>query len=228
MTASIAFTSPRAAPAVGAPARSPRATEAEPLLPAGGASRRRLSLGLRGARAGRDGVGPALLGGSLRRSARRTGVPRPQLGRLARRHLGVGRRARGATLSLLYGGVYGPGEAGDAHPSFSPWWTRSACGGCCGSDGSTTAAASAADGAPGARAPERFTLLATWEARHREALGAGGPRPCKRGERVDLPPHVSPDARPLRARGQVLAARRSRTAGRDSSRPISPSRLVIP
>ena len=43
--------------------------------------------------------------------------------------------ARGATLSLLYGGVYGPerGREGvrrapSPRPSSSPWWTRSACG----------------------------------------------------------------------------------------------------
>jgi hypothetical protein len=71
--------------------------------------------------------------------------------------------ARGERLSLLYGGVYGPGAAGT-----SPFFLTLAD-----SLGVLRvlrfgtieyAGARAADGVPGARAPERFSLTGTWEA----------------------------------------------------------------
>jgi hypothetical protein len=71
--------------------------------------------------------------------------------------------ARGERLSLLYGGVYAPDRA-TTSPFFltvvdSLGVRRVFRFGTIGYDGSQ-----AADGAPGGRAPERFSLTGTWEA----------------------------------------------------------------
>ena len=74
-------------------ARPRGAAGAQPLLPAGRAPRRRLPLGLRRPRArGDSATGRICVAGRCSASGGRPRVPRPQLGRLARRHLGVGRR----------------------------------------------------------------------------------------------------------------------------------------
>ena len=56
--------------------------------------------------------------------SRRRRLSRSQLGRLARRDVGVGRRT-GRPVAILYGGVYA-GDGCRALPSSSRWWTRSA------------------------------------------------------------------------------------------------------
>ena len=65
-------------------------------------------------RSRRRASGTDLRRGPVLRGPRRARVSRPQLGRLARRDLGMGRRHRARDLSLLYGGVYGLRGAGSS------------------------------------------------------------------------------------------------------------------
>ena len=71
--------------------------------------------------------------------------------------------AQGSSVSLLYGGVYGPRDAGSS-PFFLTLVDSLGVRRVLRFGRIEYAGSRAADGLPGARAPERFTLLGTWEA----------------------------------------------------------------
>jgi hypothetical protein len=71
--------------------------------------------------------------------------------------------AQGQRLSLLYGGVYGPRDAGSS-PFFLTLVDSLGVRRVLRFGRIDYLGSRAADGLPGARAPERFTLLGTWEA----------------------------------------------------------------
>ena len=85
----------------GGPARPRPSAAAQPLLPAGRAAGRRVPLRLRRPRSRRLGGGRICVGGRLPSRGARSRLSRSQLGRLARRDLGVGRGPGRASESAL-------------------------------------------------------------------------------------------------------------------------------
>ena len=135
--------------------------------------------------------------------------------------------AQGEGVSLLYGGVYGPQDAGSS-PFFLALADSLGVRRVLRFGRIDYRGARPADGLAGVRAPERFSLIGTWEADTVQTLGAGGPRAGERGGRVDPPAHLPPDARALRAErpgAGRLPARPRRGVLRDLSLPID---WVIP